>query len=308
MTDYTPSGYPDPSTRWVSALLDAEFALIQTAVNSKLNKDLYYSGTEAQGATVNDYVVTVSPAPTSYATRSFLAFKATHTNSGAATVAISGLSAKTLKNVEGAALSANSIESGSAVLLFYDGTDYYLISCNDRAAKSGEVYAGTHDYTGATLRSASPLADNDVATREYANNLAFSGTGYITDVVQDTSPQLGGNLDCNGKTINASSALQIADASLGTGTHTFDYSQGDMQQLTATGSITIAFSNFVTGKVCAMIIDAVNWGAYTITLPGGMLFSNATSPYFTVSGTDRLVVLKDKDDVYTMTIVNQGLA
>jgi len=212
MTDYTPSGYPDPSTRWVSALLDAEFALIQTAVNSKLNKDLYYSGTEAQGATVNDYVVTVSPAPTSYATRSFLAFKATHTNSGAATVAISGLSAKTLKSVEGSALTANSIESGSAVLLFYDGTDCYLISCNDRAARGGETYAGTHDFTGGAIQVPTPTSPSHATTKAWVEALAFTGTGYMTEVSQDTTPQLGGELDAQGFGITA-----IADTSTATG-------------------------------------------------------------------------------------------
>ena len=81
-----------------------------------------------------------------------------------------------------------------------------------------------------------------------------------------------------------------------------------MQQLTATGAITIAFSNMPTGKVCSMIIDAVNWGAFIITLPNGMIFDGGTAPTFTATGTDRLVVIKDKDDVYSIFVLGLGIA
>jgi len=114
------------------------------------------------------------------------------------------------------------------------------------------------------------------------------------------------DLDCNDKTFNGSSYQQIADASLGTGTHTLDYSLGDMAQVTATGDFTLAFSNFVTGKVCTMILDCVNWGDWTITYPAGMLFSGETLPEMS-SGTDRVLVVKDKDDVYSFFVVGSGI-
>ena len=129
----------------------------------------------------------------------------------------------------------------------------------------------------------------------------------INNVVEDSTPQLGGDLDCNGKTIDKSSVRQIADASLGTGTHTFDYANGDMQQLTATGNITIAFSNFPTGNVAGFVVDAVNWGAHTITHPAGIQFAGGTAPNYTASGTDRLVVINDKDDVLTLHVVGQDI-
>ena len=39
---------------------------------------------------------------------------------------------------------------------------------------------------------------------KFKNSIA-SGGGSLTDVVQDTTPQLGGNLDVNGKTITSAS-------------------------------------------------------------------------------------------------------
>ena len=132
-------------------------------------------------------------------------------------------------------------------------------------------------------------------------------SAVLKNIIEDTTPQLGGDLDCNGKTFDVSSYAQIADASLGTGTHTFNYANGDMQQLTATGDITIAFSGFVTGKICSMIIDAVNWGAFAITHPATLLFTAGTVPTYTAAGTDRLLVIKDKDDLYGLFVIGQDI-
>lgn len=137
--------------------------------------------------------------------------------------------------------------------------------------------------------------------------LISNGTSAPTWGNVDGDVTLTGVQTLTNKTLGVSSYTQIADASLGTGTHTFDYSAGDMQQLTATGDITIAFSNFVTGEVCTMIIDAVNWGDYTITHPAAMLFAAGTAPTYTVGGTDRLMIVKDKDDIYSLFIIGQAV-
>ena len=99
------------------------------------------------------------------------------------------------------------------------------------------------------------------------------------------------------------SLVQIADASLGTGTHTFDYSLGNAQQLTATGNITIAFSNMVTGKVNGFLVEAVNWGAFTITMPAGLQYDAKTLPTLTASGKDLLYFYKNSSETYTMLVV-----
>ena len=99
------------------------------------------------------------------------------------------------------------------------------------------------------------------------------------------------------------SLVQIADASLGTGTHTFDYSLGNAQQLTATGNITIAFSNMVTGKVNGFLAEAVNWGAFTITMPAGLQYDGKTLPTLTASGKDVLYFYKNSSETYTMLVV-----
>lgn len=154
MSDYTVSGKPINGARNIAKVIRDEFVLIETAANSKLNKNLFVlDGTEAQGATVNDYVVTVSPAITAYTTGSVVIFISTHANTGAVTLKISALTAKTLKDVDGNALASGDIASGSVVAAYYNGTDFYLTSGNDRIARSGDTYTGTHDFTGATISS-----------------------------------------------------------------------------------------------------------------------------------------------------------
>jgi hypothetical protein len=135
-----------------------------------------------------------------------------------------------------------------------------------------------------------------------------SMTGNSGEILTNDGTNASWTGELFGVNLVASSYTQIADASLGTGTHTFDYSSGDMQQLTATGDITLAFSNFPTGKVAAMIIDAVNFGAHTITHPAGLLFEDGIAPVYTVSGIDRLQVIKDKDDVYCLSIIAQDIS
>ena len=132
-------------------------------------------------------------------------------------------------------------------------------------------------------------------------------SGTIETITENnTTPKLGGELDCNSKTINGASVREIASATPLTGTtHTFNYANGDLQKITAPagGTLTLAFSNMPTGKVCAFIFDIVNGGNCTITHPIGMKFAKGTAPDYTVSGTDRILVTKNSADEYALTVV-----
>jgi len=108
------------------------------------------TGTEAQGATVNDYAVTITPAPSAYTASTLIVFKATHANTGAVTLQINALGTKALLAVDNTALKSGDIESGGVVFAYYDGTSFYLVSGNDRANRNGETYSGAHNFTSAT--------------------------------------------------------------------------------------------------------------------------------------------------------------
>ena len=181
MTDYTPTGEPLSGSRGNSTAIQNEFTLIQTAVNSKSNSNRFvFADSEAAGGTTNDYVVTVTPAITSYTTGSFVEFQSTHTNTGASTLKISALTAKTFKNVNGSALSSGDIKNGAFVLAFYDGTDFRLVSANDKSFKSGDTYTGTHDFTGATITVPTPASGSAAVTRDYMDAVVMAA-GNLPD-------------------------------------------------------------------------------------------------------------------------------
>ena len=170
----------------------------------------------------------------------------------------------------------------------------------------------TSSYTGAEIDTAISKAHDQVHGLGSADHTPTTLAQLNAKVSDATLVSIAGTETLTNKTIEGGVITQAkyeqaADVSLGTGTHTFSYAAGDMQQLTATGDITIAFSNFPVGKPASYVIDAVNWGAHTITHPAAMLFAAGVAPTYTISGTDRLQIVKDKDDVYTLHVYDQDI-
>lgn len=73
------------------------------------------------------YVLTPSPAISAYTNGLTLSFAANFSNSGASTINLSGLGAKSVKNGAGSALSSGDITSGNIVTVTYDTTAGYFI-------------------------------------------------------------------------------------------------------------------------------------------------------------------------------------
>jgi len=166
--------------------------------------------------------------------------------------------------------------------------------------------------TTASVRSNFSAAESEINALQAATTNVDNTSDASKPISTATQTALDLKADITGETLvdsvlAASSVRQIADASLGTGTHTFNYTNGDMQQLTATGDITIAFSNLVASNVSGMIVDAINWGAHTILLPAGIQYAAGVAPAFTAVGTDRLLFLSDKDAVLALHIIGQDV-
>jgi len=126
------------------------------------------------------------------------------------------------------------------------------------------------------------------------------------DLVDDLTPQLGGDLDANLHTFDNTSYRQIANATPGA-SYTIDYSLGDMVQVTVTEAITFSVSNFVVGKVCVFILELVNGGAFANIFPVGWRFEGQTQPIFTAAGTDMILITKDMNEVYTVIIIGEDV-
>ncbi|MDA9091506.1 hypothetical protein N9J84_05300 [Porticoccaceae bacterium] len=95
------------------------------SAHARLYADM--NGTLVTAGAANAYILTPNRTVTAYAGGLGFIFKANHTNTGAATIDVSGLGAKDLKNMDGSALSADHIEVDRYYFAFYQGT-YFVLS------------------------------------------------------------------------------------------------------------------------------------------------------------------------------------
>jgi len=99
----------------------------------------------------NTITATVSPSLTAYSAGQMFGFVAANTNSGATTINISGLGAKSIVTPLGA-LNANDLVSGYFYIIYYDGTNFQLLGVSNTLTSltlSGTGVQLTSTSTGA---------------------------------------------------------------------------------------------------------------------------------------------------------------
>lgn len=82
----------------------------------------------AETGTANTYVITPSPVITAYAAGQVFSFVATNANTGASTLNVNGLGAKTINKDGGIAMAAGDILANQMIVVEYDGTNMQTIS------------------------------------------------------------------------------------------------------------------------------------------------------------------------------------
>ena len=87
----------------------------------------YNRGFALDTASDDDYLISISPAPTAYYVGMRITFKAVTANTSGATVNVNGLGAKALTLPVSTALSTNFIKAGSIVDAVYDGTQFQVL-------------------------------------------------------------------------------------------------------------------------------------------------------------------------------------
>lgn len=95
------------------------------------------------GGTANALTLTLpGPAITAYAAGQVFSVKATAANTGAATINVSGLGAKSILYGDGSPMDVNAWTSGAILLLEYNGTEFQLLSVSaaPRAAVGAEAF------------------------------------------------------------------------------------------------------------------------------------------------------------------------
>lgn len=93
------------------------------------------------------YVITPSPAITAYVAGQLFSFKAGTANTGAATLNVSGLGAKTIKKNVSVDLSTGDILSGQIIMVEYDGTNMQIVAPYGNPASITDVQVFTTSGT-----------------------------------------------------------------------------------------------------------------------------------------------------------------
>ena len=188
---------------------DDHLRLLKTVIKECLNGfpgGILLTATET--GTAAAHVLTPTTALVGYTTGLMLLYRPSNAGTGALTVNVSGLGAKSVKTIAGADPTSGDILVNQPILLMYDGTNFVLLAGSEylsktgnqtitgtlavtgattftgdiggtggdkKANKAGETYAGTHDFTGATaITVPTPTASTQAVTKAYADALSVA--------------------------------------------------------------------------------------------------------------------------------------
>lgn len=190
--------------------------------------------TGTDGGAANVYTLTPTPALLAYSPRMLVAFTPTVSNTGAATINISGLGAKAVTSVSGEALVAGDLPAGTPQWAAYDGTQFRLTSPTKRFIEQLAFSAALPNQAGNGSKFLSTDGTNGIWA--YAQNMPRSARTANAQLVQADRATL--------VEITSGTFTQSFDtpANLGSGWYVFLWNSG-------TGDITIPSSDGVTNWV-----------------------------------------------------------
>lgn len=169
-----------------------QYATAEQIIDNELT---YYttSGTDT-------YTIAPSPAITAYAAGTGFRIKIGTTNTGASTLNVNALGAKTIKTPAGAALTAGALLSGSIVDVTYDGTDFII---NGDISKVASITSGT--INGATVGVTTPAAGNFTTIGATTRGSVAATTGNFNALITATAginPNASGGVDFTNFDVN----------------------------------------------------------------------------------------------------------
>ena len=165
-----------------------------------------------------------------------------------------------------------------------------------QAPSNVSITGGTISGVGlSSLSSALAIADGGTgSTSDLAARTAL-GAGTLDNIVEDTTPQLGGELDGQDNTVskvNLKDYGEVTNAigSTGGGTQDIDLTLGNSVSATVdTSANTFTFSNpTASDEQCGFVLYLTNGGSQTVNWPAAVDWAGGTAPTLTAAGKDIL--------------------
>ena len=162
----------------------------------------------ADAGASDTYVITLAPVPAALFDGMIVSFKANTINTGAATLNVNALGAKTIKKNHDQDLATGDIESGQKVLVQYDGTNFQMLSQTAVAGGSMLQQSVADEAeialdTGKTGWGTAMAGDNE----EYIE-FRFTAAGVVT-IVSNTANAINTDTDGNLCVYDAGAGIAI---------------------------------------------------------------------------------------------------
>jgi hypothetical protein len=219
--------------------LDTNFNQVASFLNNPNNYSNYLADTGAANAYVVTFPTGIVPTYTAGLT---LFVKITNANTGASTINVSALGAKSITNPDLSAIPANALLANDIVILTYDGTQFILVG--------GSGTGKFASITNTSLTSGRVVYSTTGGLQTDSANLTFSGTTLTAN------------------TLNLTNALGVAYG--GTGVTSFTTGQILYGSLSQSANLFFDATNKRLGiGTSSPSVTAVFTGTDAITLPSG---------------------------------------
>lgn len=183
-----PNGWPENQS--YSSVNDCGREMM--AVLARWFKDS--NGTLTTGGSSNAYTLTPNRTISAYADGDCYLIEANHTNTGAATLNVSALGAKSIVTPDGSALNSGAIVSGGRYFVTYDGTNFQIHGTGGNAALSANnTFTGNNTFSGYNTHTSTDGGASSGPTIELYRNSASPAAADAIGRIPFTGNDSGGN-------------------------------------------------------------------------------------------------------------------
>lgn len=232
------------------------------------------------------YAVTLDPAATAYASGMFIRFIVPAANTGAATLNVNALGAKSIKRA-GAALVAGDLPINAVVEVIYDGTNFQVIGGTQGIfpGSLGLLTIGTASVTSLSVTSTATVGNLSVQTAATLASLSVTSTATIAAAASF------------GKEVYFDEVVDNGNSSTA---DTIDWKVGNKQLSTLTGACTYTFTAPSGPANLVLKLIQGGSGSYNPTWPASVKWVGGVEPSWStaVSAVDIVTFFYDGTNYY----------